>query len=127
MWVSRLKAQHSFYEDAGLIPGLPQQVKDLGIAASCGVGHRCGLDPVLRLVVAQPAAAALIRPLAWELPYAAGVAIKRKKKRKKEKIGNWKNLKGNLESLFLKHGAGIGNRQLHTLCVALNKSCNLCI
>ena len=32
-----------------------------------------------------PAAAALIGPLAWELPYPAGVAIKRKKKKRKEK------------------------------------------
>ena len=29
----------------------------------------------------KPAAAALIRPLAWELPYAACVALKRKKKK----------------------------------------------
>ena len=93
MWVSRLKAQHSFYEDAGLIPGLPQQVKDLGIAASCGVGHRCGLDPVLRLVVAQPAAAALIRPLAWELPYAAG-AVLNKRTNKKTKPQNKKKICG---------------------------------
>ena len=43
---------------------------------SCGVGHRHGLDPV---------ATALIRPLAWEPPYAAGAPLKRqKKKRKKE-------------------------------------------
>ena len=29
----------------------------------------------------RPAAAALIQPLAWELPYAMDVALKRKKKR----------------------------------------------
>ena len=29
----------------------------------------------------RPAAVAPIRPLAWELPYAAGAAIKRKEKR----------------------------------------------
>ena len=28
----------------------------------------------------RPAAAAPIQPLAWELPYAAGAAVKRKKK-----------------------------------------------
>ena len=33
----------------------------------------------LRLV-----AAALIKPLAWEVPYAKGAALKRKKKKKKE-------------------------------------------
>ena len=30
------------------------------------------------VAVAWPAASALIRPLAWELPYAAGVALKKK-------------------------------------------------
>ena len=29
------------------------------------------------VAVGRPAAAALIRPLAWELPYAVGVALKR--------------------------------------------------
>ena len=33
----------------------------------------------------RPAAAALIPPLAWELPLAAGTAIKSKKKKRKEK------------------------------------------
>ena len=32
-------------------------------------------------VAIWPAGAALIRPLAWEIPYAAGVALKRKKKK----------------------------------------------
>ena len=31
------------------------------------------------------AAIALIQPLTWELPYAAGVALRSKKKKKKEK------------------------------------------
>ena len=30
----------------------------------------------------RPAAAALVRPLAWETPYALGVALKKKKKQK---------------------------------------------
>ena len=33
------------------------------------------------------AAAALIRPLAWELPYAAAVAFKKKERKKKKKRG----------------------------------------
>ena len=34
----------------------------------------------------RPAAAALIRPLAWELPYAAGMALKSKKATINKKI-----------------------------------------
>ena len=33
----------------------------------------------------RPTAVALIRPLAWEPPYAVGVALKSKKKKKKKK------------------------------------------
>ena len=40
---------------------------------SCGVGHRHSSDPRL-------AAAALIQPLAWALPYAMGAALKSKNK-----------------------------------------------
>ena len=40
--------------------------------------------PGVAVAVAWPAAAALIQPLAWELPHAAGVALKRKKERKRE-------------------------------------------
>ena len=47
---------------------------------SCGVGHRHSSDPAL--LWCRPAAAALTRPLALELPYAAGVALKRKGGRK---------------------------------------------
>ena len=45
---------------------------------SCGVGRRCGSDPELLWFWCRPAAAALILPLAWELPYATGVAKKQK-------------------------------------------------
>ena len=51
---------------------------------SCRVGHRCGPDPALLWLWYRSAAVALIRPLAWELPYAEGVAIKRKKKEKEK-------------------------------------------
>ena len=46
------------------------------IAVSCDVGHRQSLDPALLLWCRQ-AAIALIQPLAWELPYAAGAALKK--------------------------------------------------
>ena len=39
-------------------------------------------DPVLLWLWCRPAAVALIGPLAWEPPYAVGVALKRKKKKK---------------------------------------------
>ena len=42
-----------------------------GIPSSCGYGCR-------------PAAAAPIGSLAWELPYATGVALKRQKKKKSQ-------------------------------------------
>ena len=48
---------------------------------SCGVGHRCGLDPTLLWLWCRPVATAPIRPLAWEPPYAAGAAQEMTKKR----------------------------------------------
>ena len=45
----------------------------------CGVGRRYGLDPALLWLWHRPAAEATIRSLAWEPPYAAGVALKRQK------------------------------------------------
>ena len=73
----------SIYGDTGLIPGLPQWVKDLAWAVvwtadtawiwhCCGCGCSCGLW-------CRPVATALIRPPAWEPPYAMGEAPKRQK------------------------------------------------
>ena len=45
---------------------------------SCGVGHRCGSDLALLWLWCRQAAVAPIQPLAWEPPYAAGMALKRK-------------------------------------------------
>ena len=66
----------STHKDVGSIPGLAQCVKGSGIAASCGVGHTPGLDLTLLWLCRRLAAAALIRPLAWEIPYAVGMALK---------------------------------------------------
>ena len=51
-----------------------------GVAVSWGVGRRRGSDPVLLWLWWRPAAAAPIRPLAWEPPYAAGVALEKAKR-----------------------------------------------
>ena len=52
---------------------------------SCGVGCRLGLDPVLLWMWRRPEATAPIRPLAWEPPYATGVAPEKAKRQKKKK------------------------------------------
>ena len=49
---------------------------------NCGVGRRFGSDMVLLWLWCRPTAAAPIRPLAWEPPYAVGAARKRQKQTK---------------------------------------------
>ena len=55
---------------------------------NCGIGHRRGSDPTLLWLWCRLAAIALTQPLAWELPYAEGVAIKKKQKNKQKKTLN---------------------------------------
>ena len=50
---------------------------------SCGVGCRCGSDPVLLLLWPRPGAAGPIEPQAWELPYAMRASQEMAKRRKK--------------------------------------------
>ena len=62
---------------------------------SCGVGPRCGLDLALLWMWHRLAVVAVIQPLVWELQYAAGATLKRRKEGRREgreeegKKGNW--------------------------------------
>ena len=65
---------------------------------SCGEGCRRGSDPALLCL--WPVATAPIRPLAWELLYAAGAALE-KAKNKKQKQKAVLYFKGIHEHVFL--------------------------
>ena len=81
-WLTNPTRNHKV---AGLIPGLIQWVKDPVLPVSCGIGHGCSSDPTLLWLWRRPAATAPIRPLAWEPPYAVGVALENTKRQKKRK------------------------------------------
>ena len=51
---------------------------------SCGVGRKHGSDPALLWLWCRLAAAAPILPLAWQLPYATGAALKKGRGEKKD-------------------------------------------
>ena len=53
------------------------------MAVSGGIDHRCGSDLVVLRLWCRQAAGVPFQPLAWELPYALGVALLRGKKKKK--------------------------------------------
>ena len=53
---------------------------------SCRVGCRHRLHLMLLWLRCRPAAVALIRPLAWEPPYAMGAALEKAKRQKKKKL-----------------------------------------
>ena len=55
---------------------------------SCGVGRRLGSDPALLWLWHRQEATALIRPLAWDPPYATGAALEKTKRQKKQKNKN---------------------------------------
>ena len=85
-----------------------------GVAMNCDAGHRCSLDPVLLWLWCRPAAVAPIQPLAWELPHASGVALKRQKtkKKKKKKKRCWRFITGPEDmverSIYISQGRGWG-------------------
>ena len=66
---------------------------------SCGVGRRPGSDPTLLWLWRRLVAAAPIRPLAWEPPYAEGAALE-KAKRQKTIQTNKKNFRS-VKCIFL--------------------------
>ena len=75
---------------------------------SCGVGCRHGSDLVM--LWCRPSAVALIGPLAWELPYAMGVALKSRGGKK-----NTQNKKQYLLNYFLE----VPRPTLHLACPRL--------
>ena len=52
---------------------------------SCGVAQRRDSDPTLLWLWRKPVATALIRPLAWEPPYAMGAAQEKAKRQQQQK------------------------------------------
>ena len=50
----------------------------------CGVGRRFSSDLAWLWLWCRRAAAAPVQPLAWELPYASGTALKKQKQKKKK-------------------------------------------
>ena len=93
-WV---KNPSNIHEDMGSIPGLTQWVKDLELPQAPGVGCRCGSDPELLCLWCRSAAAALIRPLACEPPYAMGAALKRQRGEKKRKYPSSRSVESGLD------------------------------
>ena len=75
--VTNLASNH---EDMDSIPDLTQWVKDPALPQA--IGHRLSSDPKFLWLWHRPVAAALILPLAWELPYDMGMALKTKKRKK---------------------------------------------
>ena len=77
-WLTNSTRNH---EVAGLVPGLGLRIRSYcELWCSLQMWLRSGLLWLWLITVAS------IRPLAWELPYAAGMVLKRQKKRKKEDI-----------------------------------------
>ena len=73
-----------------------------GIAMSCGVGSRRGLDSTLLWLRHRLATVAPIQPLTWELSYATGAALKSKTNKQDRAKQNNNNKKGYMFSTFLK-------------------------
>ena len=83
MWLCTLRtwlgSMRIWFQSLASLSGLGS-----GIAVSCGVGCRWGLDPELLWLWHRLAAVSLIWPPAWDLPYAVGPEQKKKKRKKKK-------------------------------------------
>ena len=79
LWISRWRTWHSVHEDMGSIPSFTQWVRYLAFPQARWW---------TRLGCSIAVAVAPIQPLAPELPYAAGAALKRKREREKECYGS---------------------------------------
>ena len=86
-----------------------------GVAMSCGVGSRHGLDSILLWLWCRPAAVALIRTLACELIYAAGAALKKKKTTtkttKKIQVSHLSNQKNEVTCIEMRKDVGAAGRE----------------
>ena len=83
MWLSGVKILTGIHEDAVLILGLAHRLRircchELQLGR---LGCRCHSDPRLLWLCWRLAAADLIPPFTWELPYASGADLKKKKKK----------------------------------------------
>jgi len=58
----------------------------VGCRHGCGIGFRHSLDLELLWLWCRLAAIATTGSIAWELPYAQSVALKRKKKKKSKEV-----------------------------------------
>ena len=70
---------------------------------NCSVDHRRGSDP--RLLWYRPEATTPIQLLAWELPYAKGVALKRQNKKEEKKHKPGSSRCGSLETILVDAGS----------------------
>ena len=71
----------SIHEDADLIPGLSQCVKDLAFPMSCVVGHRLGSDCTLLCLWHRLSAVAVVSSMGTSICHRCG-PIKQKSKKK---------------------------------------------
>ena len=90
------------HENGVSIPGLAQLVKGSTVALSCSVGHRHSSDLALLWLWCRAEATALILPLAWELQYAVDEALKKKKKKKVQRVSEKGKLSFEYGIIYLK-------------------------